>query len=73
MVSLIVGVAFILGFVVSIIVIFLKQQRMKFIVASLALAKICFWQNFYMIFISFGLSIVSIAALYGNIKLLEIS
>jgi hypothetical protein len=46
---------------------------MKFIVASLALAKICFWQNFYMIFISFGLSIVSIAALYGNIRLLEIS
>lgn len=26
-----------------------------------------------MIFVSFGLSVVSIAALYGNIKLLEIS
>jgi hypothetical protein len=68
-----VGVAFILGFVVSLVVILLKQQRIKFIVAALSLAKICFWDNCYMILISFVLSAVSIGALYLNLKFLEIS
>lgn len=72
-ISLIVGIAFILGFVISLIVILLKQQRIKFMVAALSLAKICFWDNCYMIFLSFGLSAVSLAALYFNLRLLEIS
>ena len=42
-VSLIVGIAFLAGFVISLIVILLKQQRIKFIVACLRLAKLCFW------------------------------
>jgi hypothetical protein len=72
-VSLLVGIAFILGFIISLVVILLKQQRIKFIVASLCLAKICFWENIYMIFISFALSAVSLAAIYVNLKFLEIS
>jgi hypothetical protein len=72
-ISLVVGVAFILGFVVSLVVIVLKQQRIKFVVAALSLAKICFWDNCYMIFLSFGLSALSLAALYCNLRLLEIS
>jgi len=73
LVSLFVGLAFLAGFVVSLVVIVLKQQRIKFIVAVLRLAKTCFWDNCYMIVLSFGLSAVSLAALYGNLRLLEIS
>jgi hypothetical protein len=72
-VSLLVGIAFLLGFVVSLIVILLKQQRIRFIVAALSLAKSCFWDNVYMIFLSFGLSAISLGALYANLRLLEIS
>jgi hypothetical protein len=68
-----VGIAFIMGFVISLVVILLKQQRIKFIVTALSLAKTCFWDNCYMIFISFALSAVSIGALYLNLKFLEIS
>ena len=73
MVSLVVGMAFLFGFVVSLVVILLKQQRIKFIVAILRLAKTCFWENCYMIVLSFVLSAISLAALYGNLRLLEIS
>lgn len=70
---MLVGIAFILGFVVSLVVIVLKQQRIKFIVAALSLAKQCFWDNCYMIFLSFFLSAISLAALYINLRFLEIS
>lgn len=72
-VSLVVGVGFLLGFVVSLCVILAKQQRIKFIVAALSLAKICFWENIYMIFLSVAMSAVSVAALYVNLRLLEVS
>ena len=67
------GIAFIVGFVVSLIVIIFKQQRIKFIVAVLRLAKICFWENVYIILISFALSAISLGALYLNLRFLEIS
>lgn len=72
-ISLVVGIAFLVGFVVSLVVILLKQQRIKFIVAALSLAKTCFWDNCYMIFLSFGLAALSLGALYVNLRLLEIS
>lgn len=72
-VSLLAGIAFLLGFMISLVVILLKQQRIRFIVAALSLAKSCFWDNIYMIFLSFGLSAISLAALYANLRLLEIS
>lgn len=73
LVSLLVGITFLVGFVVSLIVIVLKQQRIKFVVAALSLAKICFWENAYMIVLSFLLSAVSIGMLYMNLRFLEIS
>ena len=39
----------------------------------MAIAKVCFWQNFYMIFISIILSIMSVVLLYLNVFFLEIS
>lgn len=69
-ISLIVGIAFLAGFVISVIVLTLKQQRIKHIAAILKLAKICFWENVYMFLISIGLSAASIAALYVNLRLL---
>ncbi len=72
-VSAIVGTAFIMGFVISLVVIILKQQRIKFIVVALKIAKICFWQNCYMIVLSFVLSALSLTFLYANLKLLQVS
>jgi len=69
-ISLIIGVAFLAGFVISVIVLILKQQRIKYVVAALSLAKICFWDNVYMFLISICLSAVSIGALYFNLRLL---
>lgn len=69
-VSLVVGVGFLVGFIVSLCVICAKQQRIKFIVAALSLAKICFWENIYMIFVSIFMSAVSVAALYMNLRFL---
>jgi hypothetical protein len=69
-VSLVVGVGFLVGFIVSLCVIFAKQQRIKFIVAALSLAKICFWENIYMIFVSIAMSAVSVGALYMNLRFL---
>jgi hypothetical protein len=66
-VSLLVGIIFILGFVISLVVIMMKQHRIKFIVASLKLAKLCFWDNIYMFGVSIILSGISIGVFYVNI------
>ncbi len=70
MFALIAGVLFLLGFLISIIIICVKRQKFKYIVSILRIAKICFWQNCYMIFLSMGLSALTVAVMYFNILLL---
>lgn len=70
--SLVLGIGFILGFLVSILVICIKESRFKSITTILRVAKICFWDNFYILFVAFGLTIISILALLVNLTLLKI-
>ena len=71
--TLVIGIAFLAGFVISTIVIIVKRDRFRFILPILNLAKTCFWDNFYMIFISIVLSAVSLVAMYLNVWFLEIA
>jgi hypothetical protein len=66
--TLVCGAGCLLGFLVSLAVILAKQQRIKFIVASLKLAKLCFWDNCYVFGVSVVLSGVTMAAYYANIQ-----
>ena len=65
--TLIIGLAFIVGFIVALIIVLMKQQRVKFIVASLRLAKACFWDNIYIIGLPIILSGISIGVCYFNL------
>lgn len=49
----------------------MKQQRIKFIVASLCLAKACFWDNVYLIGLPILLSAISIGMCYLNLVLIR--
>lgn len=66
--TLVCGIGFLAGFLISLIVILSKQQRIKFIVASLKLAKLCFWDNCYVFGVSIVLSGVTMAAYFANIQ-----
>jgi hypothetical protein len=68
--ALIAGVLFLLGFLISIVIICIKRRKFRYIVSILRIAKICFWQNCYMIIVSIGLSGLTLAVLYFNIFLL---
>jgi hypothetical protein len=59
--------------VVSLVVVLTKQQRIKFIFAMLKLAKICFWDNSYIFFVSFLLSVISIAVMVLNFECISMS
>lgn len=72
-VSLIVGIGFLVGFLVAMIVLCAKQSRFRFIVSSLQLAKKCFWDNAYCFICSFIFSGISLLALYFNLLFLEIA
>lgn len=72
-ISLFIGLAFLVGFVVSLIVVLTKQQRIKFIFAMLKLAKICFWDNSYIFFVSFVLSAISITVMHFNLQCISMS
>lgn len=69
--TLVCGVGCIVGFLISLIVILAKQQRIKFIVASLKLAKLCFWDNCYAFGVSILLSGVTMAVFYVNIQFIR--
>ena len=62
------GITFIVGFLISLLVILAKQQRIKFIVAALKLAKLCFWDNCYMFGVSIILTGLTMASHYANIQ-----
>ena len=59
------------GFAGSLLVILGKQQRLKFVSASLKLAQLCFWDNWYVFGVSVVLSGVTMAAYYGNIQFIR--
>jgi hypothetical protein len=71
-VTLVTGIAFIVGFLAAIITIFTKRSKFANIVPVLKIARSCFWPNCYMFIFSFLFSIISIAALVANIWLLGI-
>lgn len=65
--------AFLVGFVASLVVVLTKQQRIRFIFAMLKLAKICFWDNSYIFIVSFLLSVMSIAVVVLNFECISMS
>ena len=72
-VFLVIGILFIIGFVVALVVVLSRQNRIKFIYAMLKLAKICFWQNVYVFAVSIFLSGVSIGMMVINIYVIAMS
>lgn len=72
-VFLIIGILFLIGFLVALVVVLAKQNRIKFIYAMLKLAKICFWQNVYVFGVSIVLSGISIGMMYINIYVIAMS
>ena len=71
--TLIIGIAFLLGFLIALITICTKKSKFKHIVPVLKIAKSCFWSNCYIIIFSFIFSILSIAALAINYVLLSLT
>ena len=65
--------AFLVGFIASLVVALTKQQRIRFIFAMLKLAKICFWDNSYIFIVSFLLSVMSIAVIVLNFECISMS
>ena len=59
------------GFAGSLLVILGKQQRLKFVSASLKLAQLCFWDNCYVFGVSVLLSGVTMAAWFANIQFIS--
>lgn len=72
-VTLIVGLAFILGFLAACITIFTKRSKFANIMPVLRIARAAFWPNCYIFIFSFIFTAISIAALVANISLLGIS
>ena len=71
--SLVIGILLVVGFVVSLIVVLTRQQRIKFIYSLLRLAKICFWDNIYLFGVSILLSGISIGLMFLNIFVITLS
>lgn len=71
-VTLIIGIAFIVGFLAAIFTIFGKRSKFANIVPVLRIAKAAFWPNCYMFIFSFIFTFVSIGALIANVSLLGI-
>lgn len=72
-VFLIIGILFLIGFVVALIVVLSRQNRIKFIYAMLKLAKICFWQNIFVFAVAIVLSAISIGMMTLNIYIIAMS
>ena len=73
LVTLIIGIAFLVGFISAIITIASKRSKFKNIVPVLRIAKAAFWPNCYLLIFSILFSIVSLALLTINYLLLDIS
>ena len=69
-VFLVIGILFLVAFIIALIVVLYKQNRIKFIYAMLKLAKICFWQNIYVFGVSIILSGISIGMMVLNIYII---
>ena len=73
LVTLIIGIIFIVGFIASLITITSKRSKFKQIVPVLRIAKSFFWNNPYIIIFSIIFTILSIVFLLINIILLDLS
>lgn len=69
-VTLIIGIAFIIGFLAAIITIFTKRSKFVGIMPVLKISRTVFWENFYIFIFSFIFTAISIAALVANVTLL---
>lgn len=70
--TLIIGLAFIAGFLAAVVTIFTKRSKFSNIVPVLKIARAAFWPNCYMFIFSFIFTIISIGALVANVSLLGI-
>lgn len=70
--TLVIGLAFIIGFLAAAFTIFTKRSKFSNIVPVLKIARAAFWPNCYMFIFSFIFTAISIAALVANISLLGI-
>ena len=68
-----VGIGFLAAFVICLVIIIVKAQRIKFVVVSLKLSRTWFWDNPYAVLVSLGMTAVSVLALYLNLRILELS
>lgn len=71
-ITLITGLAFIVGFIAAIYTIFSKRSKFANINPVLRIARAAFWPNCYMFIFSFIFTAISVAALVANISLLGI-
>jgi hypothetical protein len=71
-VTLLTGLAFIAGFLVSVITIWNKRSKFGYILHVLRIAKAAFWPNCYVFFFSIIFTVISISAFIANISLLGI-
>lgn len=69
---MIIGLAFIAGFLAAVVTIFTKRSKFSNIVPVLKIARAAFWPNCYMFIFSFIFTIISIGALVANVSLLGI-
>ena len=70
--TLVIGIAFIVGFLAAIITIFTKRSKFANILPVLNISRAAFWPNCYMFIFSFLFTIISIGALVVNITLLSL-
>ena len=68
-----VGIGFLAAFVICLVIIIVKAQRIKFVVVSLKLSRTWFWDNPYAVLVSLGMTAISVLALYLNLRILELS
>ena len=71
--TLIIGIAFLIGFLTALFTICTKRSKFKHIVPVLKIAKACFWSNCYIIIFSFIFSIFSVAFLVLNYVLFSLA
>jgi hypothetical protein len=69
-VTLIIGLAFLIGFLAAVITIFTKRSKFANIMPILKISRIVFWNNFYVFIFSFIFTIISIGALVANVIIL---
>ena len=70
--TIIVGIGFIVGFLLASGVIGSKKDRFTYIEPVLRIARNAFWSNSYIIIFSFIFAVISVCALVSNITLLSI-